>query len=148
MNKNDIKYIFLCILMIILIIFLIYSAFKMFLTPFSTEYVIGVNNKNRQEINEMLKKEGIEDHNITRLEIKTLLGDAELRAYSHFILCDKKIVDESCEIMIYMWENGSSIGIKYMLYILATIILIAINKELIDKENEKFEAIRKEKMKE
>ena len=54
MNKNDIKYIFLCILMMILIIFLIYSAFKMFLTPFSTEYVIGVNNKNRQEINEML----------------------------------------------------------------------------------------------
>ena len=120
----------------------------MFLTPFSTEYVMGVNNKNRQEINEMLKKEGIEDQNITRLEIKTLLGDAELRVYSHLKLCDKKIVDESCEIMIYMWENGTSIGIKYMLYILATIILIATTKELIDKENEKFEAIRQEKMKE
>lgn len=147
MNKNDMKYIFLCILMMVLIIFLTYSVFKMFLTPFSTEYVMGVNNKNRQEINEMLKKEGIVDQNITRLEIKTLLGDAELRVYSHFKLCDKKIVDESCEIMIYMWENGNSIGIKYMLYILATIILIATTKELIDKENEKFEVIRQEKMK-
>ena len=92
MNKNNVKYIFLCILMMILIVFLLYSAFKMF---FSNGYVISINNKNRQEISEMLEKQRIENQNITRLEIEMMLGDAELRAYRNFKLCDIKRVSES-----------------------------------------------------
>ena len=136
MNKNNVKYIFLCILMMILIVFLLYSAFKMF---FSNGYVISINNKNRQEISEMLEKQRIENQNITRLEIEMMLGDAELRAYRNFKLCDIKRVSESSEIVWYILDEGTSIGIKYIFYILVTVILIATNKEWLDRLNSKNE---------
>jgi len=133
MNKNDVKYMFLCILMIILILFLIYSIFNIF---FSNGYVISVTNKNRQEINEMLEKIRVQEK-ITRLELDKILGNAELRIYNHFKLCDTKKVSESSDIFVYILEEGSSIRIKYIFYALASIILIAINKELIDRLNNK-----------
>jgi len=135
MNKQDIKYVFLCILMMIFIIFLIYASFKLVFSVFSSRYVISVTNKNKQEISTMLEEVRIQEDKITRLELEIMLGDAELRVYDNFKLCKKRLISDGADIVTYMCEEGSSIRIKYMFFILIAIILIAIDKELIDSTN-------------
>lgn len=134
MNKNDLKYMFLCVLMMILILVLIYFSFKFI---FSKGYILSVNKKNMHEIGEMLQKEGVQEKNITRLELKQGFRNAELKIYNYFKLCDTENVSEESDIMVYMWENGYSLSFKYIFCVLGTIILIAINKELIDRLNNK-----------
>lgn len=133
MNKNDVKYMLLCILMMIFILFLSYFSFRFI---FSRGYILLVNNKNKQEISEMLEKEGVQENNFTRLELKQGFRNGELKIYNHLKLCDTKKVSESSDVMVYMWENGYSLAYKYVFLVLGTIILITVNKELINRLND------------
>ena len=134
MGRNKFKYVFLIISIMILIWFLIYFSYKLF---FSKGYILSVNDKNKQEISELLEKEGIEEDKFTKLELKQGFRNGELKVYNYFEIKDTKKVSEGSNVMWYILENGYSTSFKYIFLILGMVILIAINKELINSFNQK-----------
>ena len=118
----------------ILVLFLIYFSCKLI---FSKGYILSVNDRNKQEISELLGKEGIEEDKFTKLELKQGFRNGELKVYNYFEIKDTKKVSEGSEMMWYILENGYSASFKYIFLILGIVILIAINKELIDTFNQR-----------
>ena len=83
-------------------------------------------NKNKQkEIIEYLKEEYDEPERVTKIRVKTMLGDAKLYLYSGRKVVKETTVSEGNEIWEYILEHEKDINIdiKYVIY---TIIAICI----------------------
>lgn len=123
----------ICIVIIILVsVLFFYSVLKLLGSLFLNEYEIVVTNKNRTEINEILKDFYDEPNRINRIRFKVLLGDGELRLYNYIHLEKKTVASESDKIMYYMCENGTSVTGIYLFEILIETIILLYIKSFFD----------------
>ncbi len=118
------------IIMLVSIIFC-YSILRFIGSLFSNEYEIIITNKNRIEINKMLKDFCEEPNKINRVRFKVLLGDGELKLYNFVHLEKKTIASEADKIMYYMCENGTSVTIIYLFESLIELIILLYMKSIL-----------------
>lgn len=130
MKRKNAKITVIYILISLLVVFLIYSIFGLL---FSNEYEILVTDNNRENINKMIEKYCDEPNKVTRIKLKPLLGDGDLYLYNNFILEKKIRVNEGDDIMIYMCENTLSVGLKYLINTIISLICILLLKSEISK---------------
>lgn len=127
----------ICILLLIIVsVLFILTLFNFFNSLFVANFEIVINNKNRAEINEMIKEFYDEPNKINRIRFKVELGDGELRLYNYFHLEKKTIASQSDKIMDYMCENGTSLKGICLFEMLIEIIIFLYIKSVLDTESE------------
>lgn len=131
-----VKKIISIIVVILVSVIFFYSIWRFLGSLFSSEYEIVITNKNRSEINEMLKDFYEEPNKINRIRFKVLLGDGELKLYNYANLEKKTVASESDKIMYYMCENGTLVTSIYLFEILIEIIILLYMKSVLDTKSE------------
>lgn len=99
------------VIFILLCLSLIFSIFKLLLDNKKEVYI---NEKNKNELIEMLAKEYEYPEQITKIKLDVMLGDGELYLYKGLKLEKKTLIGENSKIFEYVIEKGSNSGEKYI----------------------------------
>lgn len=107
------------VIFIILCLSLIFSIFKFLLDNKKELYI---NEKNKNELIEMLTKEYEYPDKITRIKLDVMLGDGELYLYKGLKLEKKTLIGENSKIFQYVIEKGSNSGEKYIVVSIISLV--------------------------
>lgn len=106
------------VIFIILCLCLIFSIFKLL---FDNKKEVYINEKNKNELIEMLAKEYEYPDQITSIKLDVMLGDGELYLYKGLKLEKKILIGENSEIFQYVIEKGNYSGEKYIVVIIISL---------------------------
>lgn len=120
MKENIKKLIF-----IILCITLTFSIIKV---VFDNKKEIHINNKNKKEMVKLISEVYEKPEQITKVQLRVLLGDGELYLYRNFKLEKKCLIGEGREIFMYICENGDKAGGKYIIMIIVSLFGMLVIK--------------------
>lgn len=122
------------VVFIILCLCLIFSIFKLLLDNKKELYI---NEKNKNELIEMLAEEYEYPEQITSLKLDVMLGDGELYLYKGLKLEKKTLIGENSKIFQYVIEKGSNSGKKYIIVIIITLVgMLFCKADTIAKKSE------------
>ena len=107
------------VVFIILCVCLIFSIFKLLLDNKKELYI---NEKNKNELIEMLAEEYEYPDQITSVKLDVMLGDGELYLYKGFKLEKKTLIGENSKIFQYIIEKGNNSGGKYIIVIIISLV--------------------------
>lgn len=121
------------IINIFIIIFSIILIFSVFNFLFDNKKEIDINKENQNELLELIKEEYDYPEQITKVKMKTMLGDGELYLYNNFKLKEKTLISEESDLYQYIIENGNNSGEDYIICcfisLLGLIVCIGISKK-------------------
>ena len=106
------------VIFIIVCLCLIFSIFKLL---FDNKKEVYINEKNKNELIEMLAKEYEYPDQITSIKLDVMLGDGELYLYKGLKLEKKILIGENSEIFQYVIEKGNYSGEKYIVVIIISL---------------------------
>lgn len=122
------------VVFIILCLCLIFSIFKLLLDNKKELYI---NEKNKNELIEMLAEEYEYPDQITSLKLDVMLGDGELYLYKGLKLEKKTLIGENSKIFQYVIEKGSNSGGKYIIVIIISLVgMLFCKTDIITKKSE------------
>lgn len=113
------------LIFLILCITLTFSIIKL---VFDNKKEIHINNKNKNEMIELISEVYEKPEQITKVQLKVLLGDGELYLYRNFKLEKKVLIGESKEIFMYICENGNKAGGKYIIMTIVSLVGMLVIK--------------------